>query len=73
MSGCANPCLSATDQERPANRDALLNDGRLVEAGPADRVLTSENVTTAFAHPIEVRQHDGRWSARAVIAAVTGS
>ncbi|MEV6622331.1 ATP-binding cassette domain-containing protein [Amycolatopsis sp. NPDC051106] len=52
---------------------ALLNDGRLVEAGPADRVLTSENVTTAFAHPIEVRQQDGRWSARAVIGAVTGS
>ncbi|MEU7632209.1 ATP-binding cassette domain-containing protein [Nocardia sp. NPDC049220] len=43
----------------------LIADGRTVAAGPALETLTSPNVTTAFAHPVEVRYDDGRWSARA--------
>ena len=42
----------------------LLAHGRAVAAGPVDDVLTSENVTAAFDHPIDVRHHDGRWGAR---------
>jgi iron complex transport system ATP-binding protein len=43
----------------------LLAHGRVVTAGPIRDVLTSEHVTAAFEHPIEVHYHDGRWSARA--------
>ncbi|MEV8252888.1 ATP-binding cassette domain-containing protein [Rhodoglobus sp. NPDC076762] len=42
---------------------ALIADGRISQAGPAEQVLTTENVTAAFAHPIRVGQHDGRWFA----------
>ncbi|QYH37091.1 ABC transporter ATP-binding protein [Salinibacterium sp. M195] len=42
---------------------ALIANGRIAQAGPAEQVLTTENVTTAFAHPIRVGQHDGRWFA----------
>jgi iron complex transport system ATP-binding protein len=42
----------------------LLSDGRVVAAGPTAEVLTSDNVTTAFDHPIDVEHRDGRWSAR---------
>jgi iron complex transport system ATP-binding protein len=41
----------------------LLSDGRVVGAGPADEVLTTANVTAAFAHPIRVGRHEGRWFA----------
>jgi iron complex transport system ATP-binding protein len=43
----------------------LLADGRVVSAGPAAAALTSEHVSAAFQHPIDVRHDDGRWSARA--------
>ncbi|GAA2633768.1 ABC transporter ATP-binding protein [Paractinoplanes durhamensis] len=42
----------------------LIADGRISAAGPVGTVLTSENVTAAFAHPIEVEHRDGRWIAR---------
>ncbi|MFC7876204.1 ABC transporter ATP-binding protein [Isoptericola sp. NPDC057391] len=42
----------------------LLSHGRAVAAGPVDEVLTSEHVTAAFEHPIEVRHDDGRWGGR---------
>ncbi len=42
---------------------ALIANGRISQAGPAEQVLTTENVTTAFAHPIRVGQHDDRWFA----------
>jgi len=45
---------------------ALISDGRLTAAGPVAEVLTSEQVTAAFDHPIEVGFADRRWSARAV-------
>src|SRR5699024_12200607 len=37
----------------------LLSDGRVTAAGPAEQVLTSHNVSTAFDHPIEVEHRDG--------------
>jgi iron complex transport system ATP-binding protein len=43
----------------------LLADGRVVAAGPARAAVTTENVSAAFDHPIEVQFHDGRWLARA--------
>lgn len=43
----------------------LIARGRTVAAGPASEVITTEHVTNAFEHPIEVRRDDGRWSARA--------
>jgi iron complex transport system ATP-binding protein len=43
----------------------LIADGQVVAAGPALTALTSQNVSEAFAHPIDVRHDDGRWSARA--------
>lgn len=45
---------------------ALISDGRLTATGPIAEVLTSEQVSAAFDHPIEVGFADRRWSARAV-------
>lgn len=42
----------------------LLRDGTLLDHGPAHRVLTTDNVTAAFEHPIAVHREDGRWGAR---------
>ncbi|MEZ5211795.1 MULTISPECIES: ABC transporter ATP-binding protein [unclassified Gordonia (in: high G+C Gram-positive bacteria)] len=44
----------------------LIGDGRLLAAGDAADVLTTENVSAAFDYPIEISRHDGRWQARAV-------
>jgi iron complex transport system ATP-binding protein len=43
----------------------LLADGRVVAAGPAVAAVTTEHVSAAFQHPIDVQYHDGRWLARA--------
>jgi iron complex transport system ATP-binding protein len=43
----------------------LIAEGRAVAAGPARDTVTTENVSAAFAHPVEVGYHDGRWTARA--------
>ena len=43
----------------------LIADGRTVATGPARETVTTENVTAAFSHPVEVRYDEGRWSARA--------
>ncbi|MBC7301336.1 MAG: ATP-binding cassette domain-containing protein [Nocardia sp.] len=42
----------------------LVAAGHTVATGPATDVITTDHVSTAFTHPIEVR-YDGRWSARA--------
>lgn len=42
----------------------LLADGLVTAAGSADSVVTSENVSAAFNHPISVIKDDGRWAAR---------
>jgi iron complex transport system ATP-binding protein len=36
-----------------------------VAAGPAETAVSTEHVSTAFSHPIDVQYHDGRWLARA--------
>ncbi|MCV7107897.1 ABC transporter ATP-binding protein [Mycolicibacterium chitae] len=42
----------------------LIAEGRTVASGPARQTVTTDNVTAAFDHPIEVGYVDGRWSAR---------
>jgi len=43
----------------------LLRDGRVLAAGPARELLTSEMITACYGFPIDVHEWDGRWSARA--------
>ena len=43
----------------------LIRHGRISAQGPADAVLTTDNVTHAFDHPIAIAREAGRWSARA--------
>ncbi len=43
----------------------LLSGGRVVSAGPLAEALTAEALTEAFGLPIELRETDGRFSARA--------
>lgn len=43
----------------------LLADGQVVAEGPAEVAVTTEHVSAAFSHPIDVQHHDGRWLARA--------
>ncbi|TFB97254.1 MULTISPECIES: ABC transporter ATP-binding protein [Cryobacterium] len=43
----------------------LLSAGRVVSAGPLAEALTAEALTEAFGLPIELRETDGRFSARA--------
>ena len=42
----------------------LIADGRTVASGTAAQTVTTDNVTAAFAHPIEVGYTRGRWTAR---------
>jgi iron complex transport system ATP-binding protein len=44
----------------------LIQRGRVLAAGSATDVLTTERVTECFEHPIRIGYHDGRWSARAI-------
>jgi iron complex transport system ATP-binding protein len=43
----------------------LIAEGRTVASGPAREVVTTDNVTAAFAHPVQVGYDEGRWTARA--------
>ncbi|MBG6058735.1 iron complex transport system ATP-binding protein [Cryobacterium sp. MP_M5] len=43
----------------------LLSGGRVVSAGPLAEALTAEALTEAFGLPIELRETDGRFTARA--------
>jgi len=40
----------------------LLREGRVVAAGPAADVLTTEQVSTCFDYPIAIARHAGRWA-----------
>jgi iron complex transport system ATP-binding protein len=42
----------------------LLREGKLVAAGPIERVLTEEIVSATFGMPMTLRHEDGRWAAR---------
>ena len=43
----------------------LLNEGRVVAAGPLAETLTADNLTEAFGAPITLTSDDGRYAARA--------
>lgn len=43
----------------------LLAAGEIVVAGPVGDVLTSEQISRTFGHPVEVNRTGGRWHARA--------
>ncbi len=57
-------------EELPAGitHAALVRDGRLMAAGPAADVLTTDAVSACFGIPITVQRADGRWTARAVVS-----
>lgn len=41
----------------------LVKDGRVLESGTAQQVLTTEYISRCFAHPIEIEYRRGRWIA----------
>ncbi|WP_243224654.1 ABC transporter ATP-binding protein [Microbacterium sp. CIAB417] len=43
----------------------VIAEGRVLAAGPVAETITSELISDAFRHPIDVAHDDGRWSARA--------
>ncbi|MFG1866699.1 ABC transporter ATP-binding protein [Micromonospora arborensis] len=49
----------------------LISDGLAVASGRAETAITSEVVTRAFKHPIEVARTAGRWHARARASGVS--
>ena len=66
--GTASILVTHHLEELPATTThaVLLTAGRVVAAGPIGEVITTDTVSAAFDHPIEVRRDDdGRWSARA--------
>ncbi len=54
-------------EELPASTShaMLLRGGRCVASGPADEVLTTDQVSDCFGHPVRISRTDGRWAARA--------
>ncbi|WP_093798432.1 ABC transporter ATP-binding protein [Streptomyces sp. Wb2n-11] len=54
-------------EELPASTThaMLLRGGRCLGSGRADDVLTSDQVSTCFGHPVRIARTDGRWTARA--------
>ncbi|WP_277100801.1 ABC transporter ATP-binding protein [Cutibacterium granulosum] len=71
---CTDPTAPATVlvthhlEEIPAGitHALVLDEGRIVQAGPIEQTLTAEVLGTAFGLPLVVSHDDGRWSARAV-------
>ena len=51
----------------------LLQGGRRVAAGPVDEVVTTENISACFDHPVRITRADGRWTARSRPADRPGS
>jgi iron complex transport system ATP-binding protein len=54
-------------EELPATTShaLLLRDGRLLAAGAAADVLTSDLVSACFGYPVTIARHDGRWTCTA--------
>ncbi|MEU0300502.1 ATP-binding cassette domain-containing protein [Streptomyces sp. NPDC006175] len=42
----------------------LLRDGRCLASGPVDDVLTSDQISKCFDHPVHLTRFEGRWSVR---------
>jgi iron complex transport system ATP-binding protein len=62
--GLATVLVTHHLEELPASTShaLLLRDGRVLAAGPADDVLTTELVSTCFDYPIGIARHAGRWA-----------
>jgi iron complex transport system ATP-binding protein len=62
--GLATVLVTHHLEELPASTThaLLLRDGRIVAAGTADDVLTTELATECFGHPVAVMTHAGRWA-----------
>jgi iron complex transport system ATP-binding protein len=62
-------------EELPASTShaLLLRDGRMVAAGTASDVLTTELVSTCFDYPVMIVQHAGRWASMAGSSAAGSS
>jgi iron complex transport system ATP-binding protein len=54
-------------EELPASTThaLLLRDGQCLAAGEVDAVLTTDQVSKCFDHPVQISRTDGRWTARA--------
>jgi iron complex transport system ATP-binding protein len=46
----------------------LLQQGRVVAAGPLAETITSEQISATFGLPVEITEQDGRFAARATLA-----
>lgn len=70
--GLATVLVTHHLEELPASTThaLLLRGGRVLAAGPAADVLTTELVTACFGHPLAVTRHAGRWAA---VSATGGS
>ena len=53
-------------EELPATTShaLLISEGKAVAAGPAAETITTDNISFAFKHPIEVERRHGRYNAR---------
>ncbi|WP_406155255.1 ATP-binding cassette domain-containing protein [Streptomyces sp. NBC_01023] len=58
-------------EELPASTThaMLLSGGACLGSGPADEVLTTDQVSKCFDHPVRITRTDGRWAARSERAA----
>lgn len=43
----------------------LIRDGRIMASGHVDEVVTTDNISACFDHPIEIGRRNGRWAATA--------
>jgi iron complex transport system ATP-binding protein len=65
LPGLATVLVTHHLEELPASTThaLLLRDGRIVAAGAADDVLTTELASACFGHPLVVTRRAGRWAA----------
>lgn len=66
--GLATVLVTHHLEELPASTThaLLLRGGRILAAGPAAEVLTSELASACFGHPVSISRNAGRWAAVAV-------
>ncbi|MBP0462120.1 ABC transporter ATP-binding protein [Streptomyces montanisoli] len=65
--GLATVLVTHHLEELPASTThaMLLREGRCVATGLADDVLTTDQVSKCFDHPVRIARTEGRWTARA--------
>jgi iron complex transport system ATP-binding protein len=63
--GLATVLVTHHVEELPASTThaLLLRGGRLQAAGPVGEVLTTEQASACFGHPVTINQRAGRWAA----------